>query len=196
MTYEPAWHLKGKPYELQLEAMRRAHGHSHYGYFIEQGGGKTALQLNEYLESFSDYDTVIVLCPNTFKFDWASTPAEWGAPEIKTSVWPQEEPKAGNSKNPRFCIMNFEAVRSRGYDYVKRLMDKRDCMLIVDESSACKNFQARTTKVVLDLSKRAKAVRILNGTPLVQNVMDLYPQLKILKELSGFNPFAFRNRYA
>lgn len=196
--YKPAWHLSGPPpYEVQIEALKRAHDHAHYGFFLEQGLGKTALQLNDGIENFSDYDTVVVVCPNSFKGDWKTAPADWGIPAINTSVWPNEELCSGTTDHPRYNIINFEAIRfPSGYNEVKRLLDSRPCLLVIDESSACKNFKSLTAKALLDLSKRAAAVRLLNGTPMVQNVMDLFPQLKMLKELNGVNPYAFRNRYA
>lgn len=195
--YAPAWHLSGpSPYAVQLEALRKSKLHDRFGYFLEQGLGKTALQLNDYIENYSDLDTVIVLCPNSFKRDWTLAPAEWGVPQIKGGYWPEDEMIAGSSRAPQFNVMNFEAVRGSGHEPLARLMDRRPCLLVVDESSAIKNFKSDTARAVLDLSKRAKAVRLLNGTPMSQNVMDLYPQLKCLGELDRVNPYAFRNRYA
>lgn len=199
MPYSPTWHLNHpvikKPYDVQVEGMKRVHGHRKYGWFLEQGLGKTALQLNDYIENMSDLDTAVVICPNTFKLDWAMAPEEWGVPEIKGSVWPVDEMTKGATGTPRFNVMNFESARASGYYALRDLMDKRPCALIVDESSFCKNFKSQTAKAVLDLSKRAHEVRLLNGTPMVQNPMDLFPQLKMLGELDKVNPFAFRNRF-
>lgn len=194
--YKPKWHLKGKPYAVQLEGLRRSFGRDRFGFFFEMGLGKTALQLNDYIENFSNLDTIVVLSPNTFKTDWAFAPTEWGLEGVDCCVWPNEFVKGKTSK-PVLNIMNYEAVRTpRGYNVVKTIFDSRPCLLVVDESSFIKNFKSDTAKAVLDLSKRAKGVRLLNGTPLVQNVMDVYPQLKCLGELDGVNPYAFRNKFA
>jgi SNF2 family DNA or RNA helicase len=69
-------------------------------------------------------------------------------------------------------------------------------MLVIDESKALGNPRSGFTKSVIELSKRAKVVRELNGTPITQNVMDYYGQLRALGELNGWNPVAFRNRFA
>lgn len=196
MKYKPPWHLSGKPYDVQVEGMRRVRGHDRFGFWCSQGLGKTALTINDYIENFSEYDTVFVICPNTFKQDWVAAPGEWGVPAIRGSVWPYDDFKFGTTDNPHFNVMNFEAVRSSGYDAIRDMMDKRKCALICDESSAIKNFKSQTARAVLDLSKRTKTVRLLNGTPMSQNVMDLFPQLKVLGELSGMNPYVFRNRFA
>lgn len=195
--YKPAWHLSGPtPYDVQIEGMRRVRGKKRYGWYLEQGLGKTALQLNDYVENLSDYDTVFVVCPNSFKKDWTLAPAEWGLPDITTSLWPNEEFRTGTSSRPHFNVLNFEAIRSSGYNVVADIMKRRPSAIVVDESSAIKNFKSQTARAVLDLCKRTDVVRLLNGTPLTQNVMDLFPQLKALGELNGVNPFSFRNRYA
>jgi SNF2 family DNA or RNA helicase len=70
-------------------------------------------------------------------------------------------------------------------------------MIILDESSRIKNFKAKRTKAILKLSQQAKYKRILTGTPITQNAMDLYPQFQFLDpEILGFQSFvAFRNYF-
>lgn len=194
---EPAWHLSrpAKPYEVQVEALRKSENRDRFGYFLEMGLGKTSLVLNDYVDRFVDYTTVFVACPNSFKGDWASAPMDCGL-DFTTSMWPRDEFRRGSNSKPHFNVINFEAIRSSGYDAVKAIVDKTPCVFIVDESSAIKNFQSSTARSVLDLSKRVKVIRLLNGTPMTQNVMDLFSQLKCLGELDGLNPYAFRNRFA
>lgn len=194
--YKPTWHLKGEPYPVQVEALKRCRGKAKYGHFLEQGLGKSALLIDDYLENFPTVGTVVVICPNSFKMDWTLAPEEWGVGHIETGVWPKAKIRAGTPVKPYLYVMNFEAARSSGYDHLKSFMDKHGCLLVVDESSAMKNWKSETAKSIIDLSKRAKGVRLLNGTPLVQNVMDLLPQLKCLGELDGMNPYVFRNRFA
>lgn len=196
-NYKPTWHLKGKPYPVQMEAMKRSRNRDRYAYFMEMGLGKTPLVINDYIENFFDQiDTVFIVCPQSFKKDWTLAPADWGVPSITTSLWPDQDPRAGSPGRPHFNVFNFEAVRSSGYDKIRPIMDSRPCLLVVDESTFIKNFKSHTSKSILDLSKRAAAVRLLNGTPMVQNVMDLFPQLKCLGELDRVNPYVFKNRYA
>lgn len=195
MIYQPAWHLTGSPYSVQLEAMRRSEGHDKFAYFLEMGLGKSALWLNEYVERYSDIDTVVIICPHTFRFDWGLAPAEWGL-SIKAHVWPRDEFTLGKKGEPNFFIMNFESVRASGFDHVKKLLDARYSALVVDESASIKNYRSQTARAVLDLAKRAKVVRLLNGTPIGNNVMDLYSQLRTIGELNGMNPYVFRNRFA
>ena len=194
---EPAWHLSypAKPYDVQVEAMRKSAGHDKFGYFLEVGLGKTSLVLNDYVEQYLDYPTVVVACPNSFKADWAVAPMDCGL-DFTTSMWPRDEFRTGTVSRPHYNIINYEALLYRGYDAVRKIIDKTSTVFIADETSAIKNFQSSTSRAVLDLSKRMKHVRLLNGTPMTQNVLDLFSQLKCLGELDGVNPYAFRHKYA
>ena len=183
------WVLNRPPYQVQLEALKRSRKHDKFGLFLEMGMGKSAIALNSWVDQFKSIETAVVLCPASFKTEWGALPSEWGL-DVETSVWPQPMTKGTLS------VCNFESARASAYEPIKWLLDRNDCLLIVDESSAIKNFRSKTSKAVLDLCKRAKAVRLLNGTPMSQNVMDLFPALKCLGQLNGINPYAFRNRFA
>ena len=192
------WYLKheihgDKPWAVQAEAMRRADGHSKFGYWLEQGLGKTSLTLNDFV-SQDETDINIVIAPNSFKMDWALAPQEWGVPWLKSGIWPKDPVPARET----YCqyVVNYEAVRQGAFKPLIELMEKRNCMLTIDESTQIKNPGSSTFKAVLELSKRAKVVRELNGTPLTQNVTDYYGQLRVLGKFQGMKPVVFRNRYA
>jgi SNF2 family DNA or RNA helicase len=189
------WPLKGTPYPVQVEALKRSKGKERFAWFMQMGQGKSAVVLADWADNLKHLHTIVVIAPNSFRLDWTLLPAEWGL-KMTTSLWPKDEFKAGTKDKPHLCSINFEAVRSRGYDVVRDLLDKHDCLLVIDEGSYIKNFKSQTARAVMDLAKRAKAVRLLNGTPLVQSVLDLFPQLKCVGELDKVNPYAFRNRYA
>lgn len=180
---------------MQVEALRRSKGKDKFAYFMQMGQGKSPLVLADWAEHFSHINTIVVIAPHSFLKDWTLLPAEWGI-TMTTSLWPKDEIRAGKKGVPHLVSINFEAIRSSGYHAIKDLMDKHDCLLVIDEGSYIKNFKSKTARAVFDLSKRAKAVRLLNGTPLVQNVLDLFMQLKCVGELDGQNPYSFRNRYA
>lgn len=197
------WHLKhavhgNKPWDVQVEAQRRSEGKARFGYWLQMGLGKTALTLNDFVDS--NYERALVLAPNSFKIDWALAPEEWGVgEEIVSQVWPVVNWTTHIQRRDKRALisMNYEAVRSdRGHAYAQAFMDAMPTMLIIDESSAIKGFKSDTTKAVLDLCRRSAMVRELNGTPIVQNVLDYWAQLKAVGELDGVNPFSFRNRFA
>lgn len=185
-----------KPWAVQTEAIRQREksGRDKYGMWLEQGLGKTSLTLNEFYTS--DADIAVVLCPNSFRGDWTTAPAEWGVPEIPSRLFDYKWSPSNHDK--QIVVLNHEAARRgfKSYDIVEHLLEKRQAMLVIDESSCIKNPESETAKSFVELAKRAKYVRELNGTPLTLNVMDYYPQLRCLGELDGMKPVIFRARYA
>ena len=67
-------------------------------------------------------------------------------------------------------------------------------MLVVDESIAVKNPQAKRTKAILGLALFQR-VRLLTGKPMTQGPHDLWAQLRLCGNPDGRNFYAFRNRY-
>jgi hypothetical protein len=53
-------------------------------------------------------------------------------------------------------------------------------MIIVDESLKIKNADAKRTRRLLELSKRAEWKLVLNGTPVSKNLLDMWPQMEFL----------------
>lgn len=193
------WHLNhpvhgNKPRAVQAEGMKRAAGHKKFGQFLEQGLGKTALELNEFIES-DESEISIVLAPNSFVGDWVLAPQEWGVPWLKTGLR-RRDPLPFNEP---YCLyaVNYELARDKQYNReLQRLMEYRKCRLVIDESTAIKNPGTATFKAAMELSKRAVEVRELNGTPLTQDVRDYYGQLRALGQLNGMEATVFRNRFA
>ena len=196
------WHLVhaehgDKPWAVQAEAAKLSAGKDRYTWFLEQGLGKTSLALNEFVECYNRgiVDVLLVICPNSFKTDWADAPAEWGVGHIRSGYWPRSGmPK--NEKGPCLLSINFEAVRTGAYVLAENLLRSRRVMVVVDESLALGNPRSDTTKSVISLCHLATIVRLLNGTPLAKDVTNYFGQLKALDELRGMNPFSFRNRFA
>lgn len=186
------WHLKRKPWAVQVEALRRSAGRSHYGLHMAQGLGKSGTVFNEFLDS--DAEILLVIVPNSFKASWPTVPAEWGFPDFPVGMWPRDPLPSGEV--PSLFAINYEAVRTSAGKQVVQLMKKRKVFLAIDESSSIKGPRSLTSRAVISLAKDAYMVRVLNGTPLVQSVMDLFAPLKCLNQLDGMNPFQWRGRFA
>lgn len=192
------WLLKhakfgNKPWAVQTEGLRRSEGHKRFGYYLEQGLGKTALTLNDFVADAS-VDIMVVVAPNSFKLDWCYAPGDWGVPEITTGYWPKN-PLPDKDEKAIYSI-NYEAARSGALAQLEKLCKTRRVALTLDESSVLKHFGSNTSSAALALAKRATKVRLLNGTPQTQTVMDHFIPLKCLGELDGWPPNSFRNRYA
>jgi SNF2 family DNA or RNA helicase len=71
-------------------------------------------------------------------------------------------------------------------------------MMAIDESTTIKNPSAKRTKNIISLGKHAKYRRIMTGSPITKNPLDLYTQCEFLDPwlLDFASYYAFRNRYA
>ena len=98
----------------------------------------------------------------------------------------------------KIMVMNVEAFSTKKGLEFARLFLIGKAMMIVDESTTIKNPQAKRTKNILKLSKFASYKRILTGSPVTRNPLDLYSQCEFLNPTHlGFESYySFRNRYA
>lgn len=102
-------------------------------------------------------------------------------------------------------VMNIDATMpegkassGKGYFLAEQFLKTYKTLMVIDESTKIKNPKAKRSCAVYDLGLLAKYKRILTGSPITKNPLDIYSQSAFLgKELLGFsNYFAFRNRYA
>ena len=199
-----AWHLSHpehgtKPWEVQAEALRRSAGRRGFGYWLEQGLGKTPLGLNDFYDHWlrNECDACVVIAPQSFKKDWADAVEEWGlGSKIRSEFWPECE--LPDRLEAQLLAINYEAVTRPGKtrDYMLWLMDQSRVFLLIDETSSCANPTSDQTKGVIEMAKRAAFIRGLNGTPYTGSVMNYWGQLRSIGQISGTNPYAFRNKYA
>lgn len=192
------WHLNhykyGKqPWAVQMEAMRQAGGRNKYGFWLEQGLGKTALTLNEWVNS--GLETLVIVVPQSFKLGWTTAPAEWGLVDVHAGYWPRH-PLPVPGRRSVYAV-NYEAIRvgASGFEALTAFLTKNPSFLVFDETSSIANFESLTAKGAIQLAQCAPFVRGLNGTPLTKNATDYFAQLRILGGLNGYNPYAFKTKY-
>ena len=69
-------------------------------------------------------------------------------------------------------------------------------MVIVDESLKVKNAEAKCTRRILEVGKRAEWKLILNGTPVSRNLLDMWPQMEFLSpKILGMSLTEFKNTF-
>jgi SNF2 family DNA or RNA helicase len=70
--------------------------------------------------------------------------------------------------------------------------------MVIDESTTIKNPTAKRTKNIIALSEISRYRRIMTGSPVTKNPLDLYSQCEFLSPylLDFTSYYAFRNRYA
>ena len=96
-------------------------------------------------------------------------------------------------------IMNVEALSTeKGVKFAQKFMNSHKTLMAIDESTTIKTPTAKRTKNIIRLGAMAKYRRIMTGSPVTKNPLDLYTQCEFLDPylLDFASYYAFRNRYA
>lgn len=208
--------FKRKPYQHQLQAFGLARGKVAFGYFMEQGTGKTKVLLDDaadlYLNGGDEgkIDTLIIVAPNGVHSQWVTEqiPEHLSESVPWCGAYTVASPTAEEASRMRKAMAFKAGLRiiaihvdmmsyPKGQALLQELLLSSRAMLVVDESSRIKDSSSKRTKVLLRLAKLAKYRRIATGTPISQGVEDLYSQFAFLDPaILGYNSFfAFRNHF-
>jgi hypothetical protein len=172
-----------------------------WGHFLEQRLGKTPVFLNEFGLLARDYDCKwgVVIAPNKFKPEWPDEADRFrlGRP---THLFDSRNRAAAqrwidnNRRGGGLIAVNYEALLS---DDTLSLLEgiSAGSLIGFDESVSAKNYQGDLAKACLRLAKCFRWRRDLTGKPVVQGPHDLFMQLRLIGELNGVDPLAFRNRF-
>ena len=89
-------------------------------------------------------------------------------------------------------------VQTKGIAFADKFMSCHNTLMAIDESTTIKTPSAKRTKNILNLAKEAKYRRIMTGSPVTKNPLDLYSQCEFLSPwlLNFHSYYSFRNRYA
>jgi len=82
-----------------------------------------------------------------------------------------------------FDVVGIETMSNSDRVYLELILklDKSSCpFIVVDESLKIKNWDAKRTKRIIELGKRAHFKLVLNGTPLSKNLLDIWAQMEFL----------------
>ena len=95
--------------------------------------------------------------------------------------------------------MNVEALSTtKGVEFATKFLNSHNTLMAIDESTTIKNPKAKRTKNIVTLSMLAKYRRILTGSPVTKNPLDLFSQCYFLDpfHLGHESYYSFRMRYA
>jgi SNF2 family DNA or RNA helicase len=96
-------------------------------------------------------------------------------------------------------VMNVEAFSTeKGIKFASKFLNSHKVLMAIDESTTIKTPTAKRTKNIINLGKYSKYRRIMTGSPITKNPLDLYTQCEFLDPylLNHSSYYAFRNRYA
>jgi len=205
--------FKTDPYEHQLKALDMSWHKETFAYFMEMGTGKTKVLIDNMamLYDKGKIDGALIIAPKGVINTWSKQelPAHMPTHIDNVSVlWQANITQSQQEKlNTLFetgqdlhiLIMNVEAFSTlKGVKFAYKFISSHKTLMVVDESTTIKNPKAKRTKNIIKLSKYTKYRRILTGSPVTRNPLDLYSQCEFLSpwHLDSQSFYSFRNRYA
>lgn len=185
------------------DRFRADDGSDGFGFWMEQGLGKTRTTLADFSEFVAreKVQRMVVFCPNSFKGGWSEEIEKWGM-NIEPLIYSPDNEKyvraamrRGFSKPPAL-IMNYEAVRGeKAQSLLRDFSEGRNVYGAADESIQIKDPDSAQTKAVLEMGKMFRITRTLSGKPQTQGPHDLWAQMRFMKQLNGFKFYPFKNAF-
>ena len=205
--------FKTKPYAHQLTALEKSWNKENFAYFMEMGTGKTKVLIDNLamLYDKGKVDSALIIAPKGVVKTWYEQELPTHLPDHieKVSVlWQANITKGQQEKldslfetgSPlHILVMNVEALSTdKGVKFAFKFLNSHKCLMAIDESTTIKTPTARRTKNIIKLGEYSKYRRIMTGSPITKNPLDLYSQCEFLDPylLDFSSYYAFRNRYA
>ena len=206
--------FKTKPYEHQFKALKKSWNKEFYGLFMEMGTGKSKVLIDEIASLYlrGKITAALIIAPKGVYRNWERGELPTHMPDqVPTLVAAWKAPSEMSKKDKedlknilipngklRILLMNVEAFSStKGTKYAAQFLHKSSALMAVDESTTIKTPSASRTKNVLRVGKLAQYRRIMTGSPVTKNPLDIFSQLEFLSPtILRQNYWAFRSRYA
>ena len=196
-----------------MTALEKSWNKENFAYFMEMGTGKTKVLIDNLamLYDKGKVDGALIIAPKGVVKTWYEQELPTHLPdhiENVTVLWQANITKKQQEKLEtlyeietalHILIMNVEALSTdKGVKFASKFLNSHKTLMAIDESTTIKNPSAKRTKNIIGLGKIAKYKRIMTGSPITKNPLDLYSQCEFLDPwlLDFASYYAFRNRYA
>tara|TARA_Y100000361_G_scaffold17438_1_gene13608 strand:+ start:1005 stop:2447 length:1443 start_codon:yes stop_codon:yes gene_type:complete len=208
------FNFKTEPYEHQRKVFDASWDSKSWALFLEMGTGKTKVTIDTMAKLYceGEINAAVVIAPKGVYGNWVAKEIPQHMPDDVPCIVVLWQPNltqkfkaelmalTNDQEHLKILVMNVEAFSTKKGPDVAAWFVKRNpnCMIVVDESTSIKNRTAKRTKSIVKVGKAAKYRRILTGSPITKNPMDLYAQCAFLgTDILGFESFyAFQGRYA
>ena len=187
--------FKTEPFKHQLDCFMEMRDKDYYGLFAEQGLGKTKIALDcvSYNVSLNPKYKTLVVCPNTLVENWADEIQKHSDLTYILLMGSRTQRLARITHEAHIYVINYESTRK----LYKELRDRGFNCLILDESTAVKNFKSLQSRACYDISTTVPRRIIMSGTPVMNSPLDIFSQYRVLNPLIfGVSYYRFRNSYA
>lgn len=170
--------MTDKPYPYQTEDITKLLEMPKGLLAHEPGLGKTRIALEA--AHLTGAYPMLVICPKSVRSHWVS----------EADRWIGREAAIVGEKQAPIMIAHYDALPK-----VWPLVDQAWALLVVDESTYCKNRLAQRTRRVWHLAGRSGRVWLLSGSPIWNRPIDLWAQLKMISTNVG-SYWAFARQFA
>jgi len=205
--------FKTKPYKHQMTALEKSWHKETYAYFMEMGTGKTKVLIDNMamLYDKGKIDGALIIAPKGVVKTWYEQEIPTHLPdhiENVTVLWQPNITKKQQEKLEslfeietalHILVMNVEAFSTeKGMKFASKFLNSHKVLMAIDESTTIKTPTAKRTKNIIKLGNYSKYRRIMTGSPVTKNPLDLYTQCEFLDPflLNHSSYYSFRNRYA
>ena len=187
--------FKTKPYAHQMTALEKSWNRETYAYFMEMGTGKTKVLIDNaaMLYDKGKINGLLIIAPKGVIGTWYNQELPNHLPthiENVTVLWQANITKTQREKldtlfktgeDFHILIMNVEAFSTqKGVDFAYKFLVSHNTLMVVDESTTIKNPKAQRTKNIVRLSTKAKYRRVMTGSHVTKNPLDLFSQCYFL----------------
>lgn len=193
--------MKYEPHDYQVYTSEYIKEHNVAAVFLECGLGKTSITLTAIcdlmFDSFEIHRVLVIAPIRVAKMSWPDEIKKWDHTSdlrYSVAVGTEEERMAALEAQADIYLINRENVQwlveksGLPFDYD---------MVVVDELSSFKNWQAKRFKALMKVRPKVKRIVGLTGTPSSNGLMDLFAEYKLLDMGQRLGRFIeqYRNRY-
>ena len=205
--------FKTKPYAHQITALEKSWNKENFAYFMEMGTGKTKVLIDNVamLYDKGKIDGVLIIAPKGVVKTWYEQELPTHLPDHIENVSVLWQPNITKTQREKLeslfeiesafhiLVMNVESLSTdKGVKFANKFINSHKALMAIDESTTIKTPTAKRTKNIIGIGKNAKYKRIMTGSPITKNPLDLYTQCEFLDPwlLDFASYYSFRNRYA
>lgn len=199
MTVDTAPYFRLPPYEHQRKVWLESRDLPGYALWWEMGVGKSCeiVGTTSWLYRQGKINTLVVVAPNGVHANWTLDEVPTHLPdeimaETQMMTWYTAKKSQVGTKQVfkelleheglAVFVISYDAVMTpEGSQALKKLLVKRECLYVLDESGRIKSPGTKRTIRILASSSYAKYKRVLTGTPVDNSPMDVYTQIKFIR---------------
>jgi len=197
------------PWNHQNEAILRFRLAQHFALFWQVGTGKTLAAIGIVREKYFHYGEVVptlIVTKAAVVWNWQREIAACSPESVANSVcvlYGEGKKKLTGAQRiallkdetKKIFITNYDAFGIKGFP--EALKAKNFKIIVCDESQAIKNPDSKRFKALLQVSDAATHRGVLTGTPILNNLLDIWAQYRFLDGGATFgkNFYVFRSMY-